>query len=70
MKKTAFVLALLSALPVAFADTGMMGDYGMMGTGFGGMFGYGLLWLVYFALAAFIFSVIFWWTHNWLAKKR
>ena len=39
---------------------------GMMnGTMMGGSFG-----LVYFALVAFIFSVIFWLTHNWLVKKR
>ena len=39
-------------------ETGM---YGMMGHGWFGMSIYGL---VYFALAAFIFGVIFWWTYK------
>ncbi len=56
-----------------------MRDYkahkGMMYKGGGNMMGYGasglwLLKLVYFALAVFVFSVIFWLTHNWLVKKR
>lgn len=41
----------------------MMGYGGMMGWGIGMGFG-----LVYFALAAFVFSAIFWWTYNWLVK--
>ncbi len=41
--------------------------YGMMGTG---MVGAGFYGLVYLALAAFIFSAIFWLTHNWLVKKK
>jgi len=69
MKKAASFLVLLSVLPVALADGDLMG-HGMMGSGYGGMFGMGLLWLLYFSLGAFIFSVIFWLTHNWLAKKR
>jgi len=35
-----------------------------------GMFGFGLLKLVCFAIIVFIFSVIFWATHNWLVKKK
>jgi len=57
--------------------TGMMGSeetinmmggknmaYGMMGSGMG------IYGLVYFALAAFVFSVIFWMTHNWIVQKK
>ena len=44
-----------------------MGDFGMMG-------GYGVAWsvlkLVYFILASFIFSLIFWLTHEWLARQK
>lgn len=46
--------------------------YDMMGYGMMSYFG-GFYALVYFALAAFVFSVIFWWTHNWLVvgnKRR
>lgn len=35
-----------------------------------GMFGLGVLKLIGFALISFIFSVIFWLTHNWLVKKK
>ncbi len=58
-------------------DTGMMGSgemmnmmggknmaYGMMGSGMG------IYGLVYFVLASFIFSAIFWLTYNWLAKGK
>ncbi|MBU2637892.1 MAG: hypothetical protein KJ955_02880 [Nanoarchaeota archaeon] len=41
----------------------MMGYDGMMGWGFGMGFG-----IAYFALAAFVFSIIFWLTYNWLVK--
>lgn len=37
------------------------------------MMGYGLgtgAGILYFALIAFIFSVIFWLTYNWLVKDR
>ena len=59
------ILAIL-AIPSVFADYGMMG-YGMMG---GGWFSWGLLWLVYLALATFVFSVIFWGTYKWLIKNK
>jgi|SRR3989344_2171146 len=71
---------------------GMMGGYGMMGSGMRGygssnMMGYsgygmmgsgsylgnwflGLIWLAYFALAAFVFSIVFWITHKWLSKEK
>ena len=60
------MIALL--MPFVLADYGgMMGNtgYGMMGS-YGGWFGLiGILWL---ALAAFVVSVIFWLTYNWLVK--
>ena len=65
MKKIIYPLTLILAIPVVFADWGMMGDYGMMGSGTMGLFG-----VVYFALAAFVFSVIFWLTHNWIVPKK
>lgn len=43
----------------------MMGD--MMG---GTDMGMGLWGILYFALASFVFSVIFWWVHNWLVKSK
>lgn len=62
-------LVLLSTPQIASADAGFM-DYGMMG-GYSGMgiFGMGLVGLIYFAIGAFVFSVIFWLTHNWISKK-
>jgi len=45
----------------------MMG-HGMMGTG--SSVGYWLIGLVWFAAAAFVFSAIFWLTHNWLVKGK
>lgn len=39
--------------------------------GYGGMMAWGMgLGIVYFALAAFLFSVIFWLTYNWLVKAE
>lgn len=58
-------------------EPGMMGE-GMMSPGmhmgmaplFGGLgIAFTVLWLILFAIASFIFSVIFWWVHNWMAKK-
>jgi len=66
MKKTIisiFGVFALAASPV-LADWGMMEGYGMMS---GGM---GLFRIVYFALAAFVFSAIFWLTHNWIVPKK
>lgn len=42
--------------------------YGIMGNTWG--VGGSLFKVVYLALAAFIFSVIFWLTHNWLVKGK
>lgn len=47
--------------------------YGMMDGGMmmgGGIYGMGVVGIIYFALAAFLFSVIFWLTHNWLIKGK
>ncbi|QQG38660.1 MAG: hypothetical protein HYS32_03580 [Candidatus Woesearchaeota archaeon] len=45
-----------------------MAYFGMMdGVGYGGMFFVGI---VYFAALAFVFSIIFWLTHNWFAKGK
>ena len=40
---------------------------GMAGNG---MIGWGFYKLFYFAVAVFIFSAIFWLTHNWLVKHK
>ena len=48
----------------------MMGfgtGYGMMGAG--GWLGMGLFGLVYLAVAAFVFSVVFWMTYKWIVKN-
>jgi uncharacterized membrane protein len=68
--KKAWILGLsILMLPSVLADYGdMMGGYGMMGGS--GWFGMGLLGLIYLAIGAFVFSVVFWLTHNWLVPKR
>lgn len=68
-------LIILSSLSVVALSQVVSADmWDMMGSGSGmmssGAFGPGLLGLTYFALAVFIFSIIFWLTYNWLAKKR
>ena len=53
-------------------NTGGMMNMGMMNTGMMGGAGWGwmsLIWLVYVAVAAFIFGVIFWWTYKLIVKK-
>ncbi len=64
MKKTIFLLGWMVMLsPAVLADWGMMGS-GTMG------YGMGIYKVIYFALAAFVFSVIFWLTHNWIVPKK
>jgi hypothetical protein len=46
----------------------MYGGYGMMG-GYG-FFGMSLLWLVFVAIAAFVFGIIFWWTYKLVAVEN
>lgn len=48
------------------ASAQMMDYYGSMMGGWG----MGFVGLLYLALASFVFSVVFWLTYNWLAKKR
>jgi len=66
MKSLVYLIGLVLLSSVAFAQTtGLMG-YDRGGSGMDGM----LIGLVYFAVMAFIFSAIFWLTHNWLAKNK
>ena len=67
--KTTMVIGIgsLAASASAFAQ-----PYDMMGSGYGMMSG-GFIWmgfigLLYFTLAAFLFSLIFWLVHGWMAK--
>ena len=55
---------------IALISTTVTADFGMMGTGMMGSYGMGIIWPFYFALMAFIFSIIFWLTHNWLTSKK
>lgn len=69
MKKLILPMFLLVLSQVALADTDMMGfgmGYGMMG----GMSWMSLWGLLYLAVGAFIVSVIFWLTYNWLVKSK
>jgi hypothetical protein len=68
MKKAILLSMLLLLLPSVLADYGDMMSGGMMGGA--GWFGMGLVGLIYFAIGAFVFSVIFWLTHNWLVKDK
>ena len=67
--KTTMVIGIgsLAASASAFAQ-----PYDMMGSGYGMMSG-GFVWmsligLLYFALGAFVFSIVFWWVHGLVAK--
>ena len=71
LKKIILGAGILSILnPLALADAGdMMGfgsGYGMMG----GTLGMGLFGIIYFLIAVFIFSLIFWWTYTLIVKKK
>ncbi len=70
MKKTILLWIMALTIPIVLADyDGMMG-YGMMGNyGYGGII-MGLLGIVWFALAAFVFSAIFWSTYKWIMKSN
>ncbi len=43
------------------------GGYGMTG---GSVVGWSLYSLIYTALAAFVFGIVFWWTHNLMVKEK
>ncbi|MCX6707154.1 MAG: hypothetical protein NT001_03360 [Candidatus Woesearchaeota archaeon] len=46
---------------------GMMGGYGCSPLGMAGMW---ILGLIFFVIASFAFSAIFWLTYNWLVKDK
>lgn len=65
--KKAVISALFSLLmfsSIAAADTGMMDS----GLGMGGMLAMSIYGLIYIAIAAFVFSAVFWWTYKWMVK--
>lgn len=68
MKKIS-LMALAALLASSMVSANMMGDrmYSMMGEN---VFGFGFLWLIGFAMASLVFSLIFWYTYNLVAKKR
>lgn len=64
---------MMSSGMIDFKDTlgGNKMVFGMMGDTAGmGMIGGGLLGILWFAIAAFVFSIIFWLTYNWLVKGK
>ena len=68
MKKILYLLATILLSTVVFAQSMMdfTGGFGVMHkSGKGCLYG-----LIYFVIGSFIFSVIFWLTHNWLVKKK
>lgn len=72
MKKTILLGLLPLAVPAVMADYGdVMGPGMMWGYGTtGGWVGMWFLGLIYLAVAAFVFSVVFWLTHNWLVHGK
>ena len=70
MKKLVLATAALSIMPAVLADYGdMMGEGHMIGWT-GGSYWMSLAGVIFFAIAAFLFSIIFWATHNWLVKGK
>ena len=65
MKKLIYPVTLVLLSSVAFAQT-----TGLMHYADKGMSGGPIVAFVFFAIMSFIFSVIFWLTHNWLAKSK
>jgi len=63
MKRIILFWVLILSIPFVLADYGHMGGYGMMGG-----IGVGLYGIVWFVLAMFIFSIIFWSTYRWIIK--
>lgn len=58
-------------LIMALTTPSVLADYGhITGCGMDGCVGnslYGILWL---AISAFVVSVIFWFTYNWIVKRK
>ena len=72
MKKTVLLAGLL-AIPIALADgkwgcKSGEGVHGVMSSL--GIWGYWIMKLIFIALGAFIFSVVFWQTYKWLVKNN
>jgi hypothetical protein len=67
MKKIALFGIIALIMPSVLADYGHMMGYGYgMGTNIGiGIFGF-----VWFLIATFIFSVVFWSTYKWIIKSK
>ena len=63
MKKLVYPAMLVLLSSFAWAQTGLMHFTKPEG-------GVDIMKFVYFAIMAFIFSVIFWLTHNWLSKYK
>jgi hypothetical protein len=60
---------LLLASTLVSAGTGMMWDDGTGTYNMGWKLAMGFIALIYFVLASFIFSTVFWFTHNLLNKE-
>jgi len=68
MKRVFLILGIITLIiPLVLADCDMIGSYGMMGSG---MYGMGLLGLIYLVIGAFIFSLIFWWVYRFIIKEK
>jgi len=65
MKKILLTLTALAAVPAALAG----GMYGCSGSGYYGG-GWMFLKLIGFLVGAFLFSIIFWWTHVWIVQDK
>jgi len=66
MKKITLLGIIALAIPSVLADYGHMMGYGYgMGSSIGVIYG-----IVWFALAVFIFSIIFWSTYKWIVKEE
>ena len=73
MKKTIYLSGLLAGATLVSADVGdcpmFEGGYGMMGGyGYGGWLG-PVFWLLYVAVAALVFALIFWGVKKWFMGK-
>jgi len=64
-KKVNYLISFALLSQVALADTGYMMGKGTMHAGY-----LGLYKVIYFVLASFVFSVIFWGTREWLLNSK